>query len=89
MCVCTYLYTYRYIHVQVQSLDLEALPKKEMTTYSSILACKIPQTEGPGQLQSIMLQRVGHGQATKSDTHACMCTLLITYAHIDTHTKEI
>ena len=27
-----------------------------MATYSSILACRIPQTEEPGRLQSIRLQ---------------------------------
>ena len=45
----------------VQSLE------KEMATYSSILAWKIPQTEEPGGLQSIGLQRVGHDWAS---THA-------------------
>ena len=34
--------------------------EKEMTTYSSILAWKIPWTEEPGRLQSVGLQRVGH-----------------------------
>ena len=36
--------------------DLE----KETATYSSILAWKIPWTEEPGGLQSMVLQRVGH-----------------------------
>ena len=31
-----------------------------MATHSSILAWRIPQTEEPGGLQSIGLQRVGH-----------------------------
>ena len=30
------------------------------TTYSSILALRIPWTEEPGRLQSMGLQRVGH-----------------------------
>ena len=34
--------------------------EKEMTTHSSFLAWKIPWTEGPGRLQSMELQRVGH-----------------------------
>ena len=34
--------------------------EKEMATHSSILAWKIPQTEEPGGLQSMVLQRVGH-----------------------------
>ena len=36
-------------------------PLEEGTaTHSSILACRIPGTEEPGGLQSIVLQRVGH-----------------------------
>ena len=34
--------------------------EKEMTTHSSILACKIPWMEELGWLQSIELPRVGH-----------------------------
>ena len=37
----------------------ENLLEKEMTTCSSILAWKIPQTEKPGGLQSMELQKVG------------------------------
>ena len=37
---------------------LEDSLEKEMATYSSILAWKIPQREEPGGLQSIVLQRV-------------------------------
>ena len=39
--------------------------EKEMATHSSTLACKIPQTEGPGGLQSVALKRVGHDLVTK------------------------
>ena len=45
---------------QVQCLGQEDLLKKDMTTHSSILAWKIPWTEGPGRLQSMGPQRVGH-----------------------------
>ena len=34
--------------------------EKEMATHSSILAWKISQTEEPGGLQAMGLQRVGH-----------------------------
>ena len=34
--------------------------EKEMTTHSGTLAWRIPWTEGPGGLQSIESQRVGH-----------------------------
>ena len=45
---------------RVQSLGQEDPLEKEMATYSSILAGKIPWTEEPGGLQSMELQRVGH-----------------------------
>ena len=35
-------------------------PLKQMTTQSSILAWRIPQTEEPGGLQSMGSQRAGH-----------------------------
>ena len=41
------------------SLSWEDPLEKEMTTYSSILAWKIPWTEEPGGLLSTGLQRVG------------------------------
>ena len=45
---------------QVQSLGWEDLLEKEMATHSSILAWRTPQTEEPGRLQSMGLERVGH-----------------------------
>ena len=40
------------------------LPLEEgMATYSSILTCRIPQTEEPGELQSMGSQKVGHDWA--------------------------
>ena len=36
-----------------------------MATHSSILAWQIPWTEGPGGLQSMGSQRVGHSSVTK------------------------
>ena len=44
----------------VLSLDKEDPMEEQMTTYSSILAWRIPWTEEPGRLQSIGSQRVGH-----------------------------
>ena len=43
---------------RVQSLGQEDALEKEMTTHSSILACRIPWTEEPGGLQSTGSQRV-------------------------------
>ena len=44
----------------VRSLGQEDPLEKEMATYSSILAWRIPWTEEPGELQSTGSQRVGH-----------------------------
>ena len=38
--------------------------EKEMATHSSTVAWKIPWTEEPGGLQSMVLLRVGHDRAT-------------------------
>ena len=50
---------------QVRSLGHEDPLEKEMATHSSILACKIPQTEEPGRLMGS--QRVEH-DGTQSRT---------------------
>ena len=44
----------------VCSLGWEEPLEEDMATQSSILAWKFPWTEGPGGLQSMGLQRVGH-----------------------------
>ena len=40
-------------------------PGGGQATHSSVLAWRIPWTEEPGRLQSLVLQRVGHDWATK------------------------
>ena len=45
----------------VQSLGQEDPLEKEMAAHSSILAWRIPWTEGPGGLQPMGLGRVRHG----------------------------
>ena len=45
---------------QVQSLGWEDPLEKGMTTHSSILAWRIPETEEPGGLASMGWQRVRH-----------------------------
>ena len=54
--------------VQFCSLGWEDPLEEEMVTHSSVLAWEIPQTEEPGELQSMALQRVGHDLVTE---HAC------------------
>ena len=44
----------------VRALGREDPLEKEMAAHSSILACRIPWTEGPDGLQSRGSQRVGH-----------------------------
>ena len=44
----------------VRSLGREDLLEKELPTHTSILAWKIPWTEEPGGLKSMVSQRVGH-----------------------------
>ena len=44
----------------IRSLSQEDLLEKGMDTHFSILAWRIPWTEEPGRLQSMVLQRVGH-----------------------------
>ena len=43
-----------------QSLGQEESLEKEMATHSRILAWRIPWTEEPSRLQSMVSQRVGH-----------------------------
>ena len=49
---------------QVQSLGWEDPMEKEMATYSSTLAWKIPWVEEPGRLKSMGSLRVGHDWVT-------------------------
>ena len=44
----------------VQFLSQEDPLEKGMATHSSVLACRIPWTEEPGELQPMGLQRTGH-----------------------------
>ena len=46
--------------IQVQSLGQEDPLENGVDTHSSILAWRIPQTEEPGWLHFMGLQRIGH-----------------------------
>ena len=63
-----YLLTMR--EIQVQSLGQEDLLEKEMTTYSIILAWKIPWMEEPDRQQSMGSQRVRREQLHFSKVRA-------------------
>ena len=45
---------------RVQSLGQEDSLEEGMATHSNILAWEIPWTKGPGGLQSMGSQRIGH-----------------------------
>ena len=53
----------------VRSLGWEDPLEKDMATYFSILAWRIPWTEDLGGFQSMGSQRVGHDFATKRQQH--------------------
>ena len=55
----------------VWSLDREDPLEKGMATQSSILAWRIPRTEGSGGLQSVGLRRVGHVWVTNTIIFWC------------------
>ena len=58
--------------------------EKEMATHSSILIWRIPWTEEPSRLQSIVLQRVGHNGRDL----ACMHALKKKEKHSKTHSSK-
>ena len=53
---------------RVRFLGREDTLEKGMALYSSILAWRIPWTEGPGRLQSMGLQIVRHDRTTNTHT---------------------
>ena len=68
----------------VQSLGWEDPLEEKMATHSNIFALKIPWTEEPGRIQSMVLQRVGHNLVTE---HACTHAQIHTHIHTHTHTQ--
>ena len=67
---------------EVWFLGWEDNLEEEMATHSSTLAWKIPWTEEPGGLQSMMLQRVGHDRPrARARTH--------THTHTHTHSNSL
>ena len=60
----------------VWALHQEDPLEEGVATHSTILAWRVPQTEEPGGLQSIELQRVGHDW--RDSTHVCVSILLVT-----------
>ena len=60
--------------IWVRSLGWEDPLEEKMATHSNIFALKIPWTEEPGRIQSMVLQRVGHNLVTE---HACILMLKV------------
>ena len=67
--------------IQVQSLGQEDPLEKGMATHSSILTWRIPRTEEPGGLQSIVSQRVRHDRVTNMFTFTVKGALLQMPSH--------
>ena len=59
---------------RVRSLSWEDPLEKEMAIHSSTIACKIPWTEEPGRLQSMVSQRVRHDLATGQGYPLLVCS---------------
>ena len=66
----------------VLSLGQEDPLEGSMATYSSILAWRIPQTEKPGELQSIASQRVGHNWSNLAWNHTHLYGTFLTTDHL-------
>ena len=73
---------------QVQSLGWEDSLEKGKVIHSSTLAWRIPRTEEPGRLWSMVFQRVGHDWVTKC-ARARMHTHAHARAHTHTHTQTL
>ena len=65
---------------QFRSLGREDPLEEGMATCSSVLAWRIPWTEEPGGLQSMVLQRVDFARLKRLSMHACLvCSPRILY----------
>ena len=53
-----------------------------MATHSSILAWRIPWTEGPGGLQSVESQRVRHDRVINTFTFFLLITIFLKFIHV-------
>ena len=58
--------------MQVRSLGWEDPLEKEIATRSSILAWKVPQTEQPGELQSMGHKKLGVTEHGRSYIFICL-----------------
>ena len=68
----------------VPSLDWEDPLQKGMATHSSILAWRIPWTEEPGRLQSLVSKRVRHNSVTNTFTFIDLVYLLLRGVYTNT-----
>ena len=63
--------------MQVRSLGWEDPLEKEMTIHSSILAWEILWRKEPGELQSMVSQRVSHDSVTEHQQCVMICQVLL------------
>ena len=59
--------------MQIRSLGGEDPPEKAMATHVNMLACRIPWTEEPEELQSMGSKRVDTTEATQNAVVAKPC----------------
>ena len=76
----------------VQSLGREDPLEKGMATQSSILASRIPLTEEPGGLQSLVLHKIGHNWSDLAHAHKMDIQIGLLWGliqmHVDTKHME-
>ena len=63
----------------VQSLGQEDSLEEGMATHYSTFAWRIPWSEEPGRLQSLVSLRVGHDWSDLAHTHVCTYVCMYTY----------
>ena len=74
--------------ILVWFLDWEDPLEEGMATHSSILAWRIPGKEGPGGLQSMWSQRVGHNWTTRSSRAWSNKYMYVRFYHRTVHQSQ-
>ena len=75
------------LEAQIEKIQ-KIFNKKGMATYCHIFAWRIPKTEGPGGLQSMGSQRIGHNWASKTHRRTQQQTEINKTTEIKKYTKK-
>ena len=73
----------------VQSLGQEDSLEEGMATHYSTFAWRIPWSEEPGRLQSLVSLRVGHDWSDLAHTHVCTYVCIHIYIYINFQIFEL